>query len=66
MLSPMHLPEHLAHHIETMARLHADNRYDRMTHDVETITGQPPESVREFVFEHADLFTRPAEAAARV
>jgi uncharacterized protein YbjT (DUF2867 family) len=65
-LRPMHLPEHLAHHIETMARLHADNRYDRMTNDVETITGQPPESVREFVFEHANLFARPAQAAARV
>jgi NAD(P)H dehydrogenase (quinone) len=65
-LRPMHLPEHLAHHIETMARLHAENRYDRLTRDVETITGQPPESVRDFVAEHADLFARPAEAAAHV
>jgi len=65
-LSPMHLPEHLAQHIETMARLHAENRYDRMTRDVETITGQPPESVRDFVAEHAEMFARPAEAAAHV
>ncbi len=65
-LRPMHLPEHLAHHIETMARLHAENRYDRLTRDVETITGQPPESVRDFVVEHADLFARPAQAAAHV
>jgi hypothetical protein len=55
-LSAMHFPEHLAHHIETMARLHAANRYDRMTHDVEKITGQPPESVRDFVAEHTALF----------
>jgi uncharacterized protein YbjT (DUF2867 family) len=56
-LEPMHFPEHLAHHIETMAHLHAANRYDRLTHDVETITGQPPESVRDFVAEHANLFS---------
>jgi NAD(P)H dehydrogenase (quinone) len=39
-----------------MARLHADNRYDRITHDVETITGKPATTVREFVAKHADLF----------
>jgi len=66
LLSPKHFPEHLAHHIATMARLHAENRYDRLTRDVETITGQPAESVRDFVAEHAGLFARPREAAARV
>jgi uncharacterized protein YbjT (DUF2867 family) len=65
-LAPMHFPEHLAQHIATMARLHADNRYDRLTHEVETITGRPAESVRDFVAEHASLFAKPAEAAARV
>jgi uncharacterized protein YbjT (DUF2867 family) len=55
-LCPKHLPEHLAHHIETMARLHAANRYDRLTRDVEAITGQPAMTIREFVASHADLF----------
>ncbi len=55
-LRPMHLPEHLAQHIATMARLHAANRYDRLTHDVESVTGRPPTTVRDFVAGHADLF----------
>jgi uncharacterized protein YbjT (DUF2867 family) len=65
-LRPRRLPEHVAGHIATMARLHAANRYDRLTHDVEGITGQPPMTVRDFVARHADLFERPPEAAARV
>src|SRR5262249_46495191 len=28
------LPEHVSNHILTMAKLHADNRYDRLTNDV--------------------------------
>jgi uncharacterized protein YbjT (DUF2867 family) len=55
-LDPMHLPEHLAHHFVTMARLHRADRYDRLTHDVEAITGQPATSVRDFVAQNARLF----------
>jgi NAD(P)H dehydrogenase (quinone) len=62
-LSARHLPEHLAEHIATMARLHADNRYDRLTHEVEEITGRPATSVREFVAGNAALF-RPKVAAS--
>jgi uncharacterized protein YbjT (DUF2867 family) len=65
-LRPLRLPEHVARHIATMARLHAANRYDRLTHDVEDITGRPPATVRDFVARHADLFTRRVEAAAQV
>jgi NAD(P)H dehydrogenase (quinone) len=50
------LPEHVFEHLLTMARLHAANRYDRMTHDIEAITGRPALSVRDFVAKHADLF----------
>jgi len=39
-----------------MARLHAANRYDRLTHDVEAVTGRPATSVRDFVARHAELF----------
>jgi NAD(P)H dehydrogenase (quinone) len=50
------LPDHVFHHIATMARLHAANRYDRLTQDVEAITGRPATSVRDFVTRHAGLF----------
>jgi uncharacterized protein YbjT (DUF2867 family) len=43
-------------HLATMARLHRENRYDRMTATVEEITGQPAESVEEFVARRRDLF----------
>ena len=49
------LPDHLFEHLLTMARLHAANRYDRLTHDIETITGRPATSVRDFVARQADL-----------
>jgi hypothetical protein len=41
-----------------MARLHRENRYDRMTDTVEEITGQPAESVEEFVARGSDLFAK--------
>ena len=44
-----HLSDHVFEHFLTMARLHAANRYDRLTHDVETITGRPATTVRDFV-----------------
>ena len=55
-LVPRHYPEYLAAHIATMVRLHADNRYDRFTRDVETITGRPATTVRDFIARHADVF----------
>ena len=55
-----HLPDHLIVHLVTMARLHAANRYDRLTHDVEAITGRPATSVRDFVARHAGLFQQPS------
>ena len=47
--------EHVLHHLLTMAHLHAANRYDRITRDVEKITGKPAMSVHDFVASHADL-----------
>jgi len=58
------LPDHLFEHLLTMARLHAANRYDRLTHDIETITGRPVTSVRDFVARQADL-RRAAKANGR-
>jgi NAD(P)H dehydrogenase (quinone) len=61
-----HLPDHLFDHILTMAQLHAANRYDRLTHDVESITGRPATSIRDYVANHPELFgpKSPATKAA--
>jgi uncharacterized protein YbjT (DUF2867 family) len=58
------LPDHVLEHVLVMAQLHSANRYDRLTHDVETITGRPATSVRDFVAQHAALFGAPHPGAA--
>jgi hypothetical protein len=40
-----------------MARLHAENRYDRATDDVELITGHCPLSLHDFVRSRSAAFT---------
>jgi uncharacterized protein YbjT (DUF2867 family) len=55
-LRPRGLPEHVHGHFLTMAKLHAANRYDRLTHDVEAILGRPATGVRDFVARHAASF----------
>ena len=49
------LPEYVAEHLLTMAKLHAEGRYDRLTHDVEAILGRPATSARDFVARHASV-----------
>jgi uncharacterized protein YbjT (DUF2867 family) len=51
------LPTHVAHHISTMAALHHDNRYDRWTDDLRTITGHGAISVGDWVRSHSDEFS---------
>jgi hypothetical protein len=53
------LPEHVASHMKVMAQLHADNRYDRLTHDFEAIIGRPATSIRDYVANHSELFGAP-------
>jgi uncharacterized protein YbjT (DUF2867 family) len=55
------LPVHLANHLATMADLHRWGRYDRMSDDVLTLTGQRPLSVQEFVRKNAAAFTAPGK-----
>ena len=55
-LRNLKLPDHVFHHMLTVAQLHAANRYDRSTHDVEAITGKPATSIRDFVARRANLF----------
>ena len=50
------LSPHVASHLITMATLHRQNRYDRLTHDVEKLTGKPPMSIADFVRMHASEF----------
>jgi uncharacterized protein YbjT (DUF2867 family) len=57
------LPHHLFGHILTMARLHAAGRYDRLTGDVEAITGRPATGTRDFVAHHPEVFGPPAATA---
>jgi uncharacterized protein YbjT (DUF2867 family) len=54
------LPVHLVNHLATMADLHRAGRYDRMSDDVLTLTGQTPLSVQEFVRQNAATFTASA------
>ena len=56
------LPIHLVKHLATMADLHRAGRYDRISNDVLTLTGQSPLSVREFVRNNAAAFTAAVEA----
>jgi hypothetical protein len=46
-----------------MADLHRAGRYDRMSDDVRTLTGQGGLSVQEFVGKNAATFTASAKAA---
>jgi len=55
-LKQYNLPAHLCHHIITMAELHRQNRYDRMTTDVLKVTGKPPMSITDWVKMNRNLF----------
>jgi hypothetical protein len=50
------LPEHTQQHIATMARLHRKDRYNRATDDVEQVTGQPAQTVQQYICSHPELF----------
>jgi uncharacterized protein YbjT (DUF2867 family) len=52
------VPPHLVNHLAAMAELHGQGRYDRMTDDLVTLTGQAPTSMYDFVKRHAGEFTR--------
>jgi uncharacterized protein YbjT (DUF2867 family) len=60
------VPDTMAQHLSTMARLHADNRYDRWTRNVEAVTGRHATSVHDWVAQHTGMFEHPAEASAHV
>jgi uncharacterized protein YbjT (DUF2867 family) len=55
-LAQVGLPEHVQQHVATMARLHREDRYNRATDDVERVTGQPAQTVEQWVASNRDLF----------
>ena len=57
------LPVHLVNHLATMADLHRAGRYDRMSDDVFTLTGQGPQSLQECVRKNAETFSPSAKSA---
>jgi NAD(P)H dehydrogenase (quinone) len=56
-LLPLNLPQYVFDHVSTMAKLHAENRYDRLTSDVQKLTGKPSMSVQEYVAAHPEIFS---------
>ena len=55
-LQEAQLPAYLIAHLITMAQLHRDNRYDRMTDSFQQLVGRAPISAAEFVRRHAAAF----------
>jgi uncharacterized protein YbjT (DUF2867 family) len=53
------LPAHVYGHFLTMAELHAANRYDRLTSDVEVILGRPARPIESMVRENRGKFGEP-------
>ncbi len=56
------ISSHTVQHLLTVANLHRDDRYNRLTTDVENVTGRPAQSVEQYVAAHRELFSRPAAA----
>ncbi len=56
-LTEFGLPEPVAQHISTTARLHREDRYNRATGDVERIVGRPAQTIEQYVAGHRDLFS---------
>ena len=59
-LSPLSLPQYVFRHISTMTKLIAENRYDRLTLDVQKLTGRPSMSIQEYVIAHPEIFSTAA------
>jgi uncharacterized protein YbjT (DUF2867 family) len=57
-------PVHVVNHLAAMADLHRAGRFDRMSDEVVTLTGQAPLSVQDFVRNNAAAFTTQAPMTA--
>jgi len=59
------LTPHVLAHLATMALLIQQNRYDRLTPDVERVSQTPPLGVAEFVRQHARAYRAETWGAGR-
>jgi uncharacterized protein YbjT (DUF2867 family) len=50
------LPDHVQQHIATMTKLHRDDRYNRRSDAVETLTGEPARTVADYIASHPKRF----------
>ncbi|MFG2074653.1 NAD(P)H-binding protein [Nonomuraea maritima] len=57
-LDPLGLPDHVRRHLSSMARLHAANRYDRVTSDIRRLLGRPPSTISDVVAADPGRFAR--------
>ena len=55
-LKPAGLPPHVEQHIATMAQLHRDGRYDRLTDDVEQVTGSAAMALEQYIADNRVRF----------
>ena len=55
------LEPHVREHLVSLARLHRQNQFDRLTRTVEEITGTPAQTVEDFVAARRDLFPAPSQ-----
>ncbi|MEU1200024.1 NmrA family NAD(P)-binding protein [Streptomyces sp. NPDC005813] len=55
-LSKLGLPAHIEEHVVTMGRLHQENRYDRISGDVERVTGVPAQTIEAYVAARRDFY----------
>ena len=55
-LGEVGLDPHVQQHIATMAKLHHDGRYNRMTTDLQRITGHQAQSVEQYIRLHRNRF----------
>jgi uncharacterized protein YbjT (DUF2867 family) len=55
------LEPHVREHLVSLAWLHRQNRFDRLTPTVEEITGTPAQTVEDFVAHRRDLFPSPSQ-----
>jgi NAD(P)H dehydrogenase (quinone) len=57
------LPDHVKHHLATLASRHCENYFDRWTGDVEKLTGEKPQTIEAWVRAHAREFRLKAETS---
>lgn len=55
-LAPVGLPAHVEQHIDIMARLHRQGRYDRLTDTLEQVTGRPALAFAQYITQHPEKF----------